>query len=182
MNLLCPNCGTTIKPQSTTQPLSCPHCKEELDWSDDGTRLLLSKPLATYRDADNEASRIATLWERADQVEGKVELRRRQATVELAAKWIGDRITLGNRNFKIGGGLIILCIILLIIALPRINAMDYNIPLDAFVLFILAALIIPFGFFFLTWALVDRFTIANYVRTIQEERRMLREEEQSFGN
>jgi hypothetical protein len=182
MDLLCPNCGETIIPQSTTQPVSCPNCMEELEWSDDGTRLFLSKPLPTYLDPENDASELAALWERADQVEGKIEIRRRQATVELAAKRIGDRIALGNRNFKIGGGLIIFCIVMVIFAFIKTSVMDYNIPLDAFLLFILASLIIPFGFFFFVWALVDRFTIAKYVKTIQEERRILREEEQSFRN
>jgi hypothetical protein len=182
MDLPCPNCGKTIRTLSANLQVTCPNCKEELEWSADGTRLLLSKPLPTYLDPGDEAAEIAAIWDRADQVEGMIDLRRRQATVELAAKWIGDRIALGNRNLKLGGGLVILCVVLMTFAIIKISTMDTSIPMDAFLLFIVAALIIPFGFFFFVWSMVDKFTIANYIKKIQEERRILQEEEQAIRN
>ena len=181
MDLPCPNCGKTISALSTTLQVSCPYCLEELEWSDDGTRLLLSKPLSTYRDPGNEGVEIAALWERADQVENIIDLRRRQATVELAAKWIGDRIKLGNRNLKIGVGLVLFCFVMLIVAFIKI-LFDNGISVDAYLLFILASLIVPFGFFFFIWSMVDRFTIAKYINKIQEERRILQEGEQAIRN
>lgn len=181
LGLPCPNCGKHLEAYLTVPQFSCPGCREELVWSTDGTKLLLSKPLSTYLDTGNQVAEIAAIWDRADRAEALIDLRRRQATVEMATRWIGERIALGKRYFKIGLGLSLLSIVLLSVAFIRI-LLAGNIYLDAFIPFILASLIIPFGFFFFVWSMVDRFTMGKYIQRTQEERRILIEEEQTLRN
>jgi hypothetical protein len=178
MDLPCPNCGKILSIQATANALACPDCKEKLVWSTEGKKLLLSNPLPTYIDAGKEAAEIAAMWERADQSEGMIDLRKRQATVEMAAKWVGERIALEERYFKIGGGLGFICLLCLAVACIRV-LMVGTVQLDAFFLFIIASLLSPFGFFFLIWSAVDRFTMAKFIKRIQAERRGLLEEEQT---
>lgn len=179
LELPCPNCGKDLRVQATSKKFSCPECKEELVWSTEEYKLLLAKPLSTYLDTGNDARELATIWERADQAGALIDLRRRQATVEIATRWIGERIALGKRYFKIGTGLSGLSIGLLSLAFMRI-ILTGSLPLEAFSLFIIASLIIPFGFFFFMWSLVDRFAMAKYIKRVQDERRTLQAEELSL--
>lgn len=181
MDLPCPNCGQTVRARISIQRLLCPNCNEELEWSADGRKLLLTRPLLTYQEMETEATQIAAIWNQADQSDSLIDLRRRQAMVELATRWLGERIALGKRYFKIGGGLSFVAIFVLLVALVRIF-LTGAMQLDAFILFILSAFIIPFGFFFLSWSMVDRFAVAKYIKRIQEERRLLQEEEQALRN
>lgn len=179
MDVPCPNCGKILDAHLTVPQFCCPGCQEELVWSTDGTKLLLSKPLSTYLDAGSQGAEIAAVWERADQIEARIDLQRRQATVEMATKWIGERLVLGKRYLKIGLGLTVLSCILLLVAGIRI-LLAGSIHLDAFVLFIVSSLIIPFGFFFFVWSMADRLAMGKYIKRTQEERRMLLEEERAM--
>jgi len=181
MDLPCPNCGKTLDAHVTVPRFACPGCQEELVWSTDSAKLLLAKPLSTYLDAGGQGAEIAALWARADQTEARIDLQRRQATVEMATKWIGERLVLGKRYLKIGLGLTGLSSVLLLAAFIRILLVG-SIHLDAFILFIMASLIIPFGFFFFVWSMADRLTMGKYIKRTQEERRLLLEEEQALRN
>lgn len=180
LNSPCPNCGQMIVPQPGSNRLSCPSCNEELVWSDDGKKLLLEKPLTTYLDTGNVEAQITAMWDQADQSEELIDIRRRQATVELAAKWVRERIALGNRTLEIGSGIIFLCAILIAIAVI-LFLLRGHIQIDTFLLFMATALIAPFGVFCFSWPLVERFSIANYTARIQEERRILEEQERYFS-
>lgn len=181
MNSPCPNCGQMIVPQPGNNRISCPSCNEGLVWSEEGRKLLIEKPLSTYLDSANEETRFTSMWNQADQSEQLIDIHRRQATVELATRWVRDRIALGNRTFKIGSGILILCGILIVLALG-LYLLRGSILIDTFLLFILASLIAPFGVLLSSWSLVERFSIAKYTARIQEERVILEEQEKYFLN
>lgn len=176
MNSPCPNCGHMIMPQPGDNRISCPNCSEGLVWSEDGRKLLLEKPLSTYLDTVNEEAQLTAMWSQADQSEELIDIHRRQATVELASQWVRDRVALGNRILEFGSAILILCVILTVLAFGLFY-LRRTIQIDTFLLFILASLIAPFGVFFFSWSLVERFSIAKYTARIQEERQVLDEQE-----
>jgi predicted RNA-binding Zn-ribbon protein involved in translation (DUF1610 family) len=179
MNFPCPNCGQLFTAKPTDVRLLCPGCGEELVWSADGKKMLLAHPLPNYLDTGSEAHRISQIWDKADQMEPLIDFRRRQSTVEQSAKWLDQRITSENRNFRIGGVLVFVCAVLIMIALIRFLLLGY-IQLDAFLPFIGASFLAPFGFFFLIWAVVERMSLSKFAKRVREERRLLKEEEKAY--
>lgn len=179
MDCPCPNCGQILSVQPTDTQVTCPGCAAELVWSANGKKMLLAKPLSTYLDVGEDAAQVSAMWNKADQAEGLIDLHRRQATVEMSARWVKGRIALANRYLKIGGGLLAFCVVLLALAFIRILWFGH-IQIDAFLLFSMASLIAPFGFFFFVWPWVERFSLAKYLIKIQEERRILQEEERNL--
>ena len=176
MNSPCPNCGQLILPHPGEGRISCPSCNEGLVWSEDGRKLLLENPLPTYLDTANEEAQFTAMWNQADHSEQLIDIHRRQASVELATRWVRDRIALGNRTLEIGGVIIILCGVLCVLAFG-LYLLRASIQLDTFVLFIFSSLLAPFGVFFVSWSLVERASIAKYTKRIQEDRQMLQERE-----
>lgn len=181
MNSPCPNCGQMVMPQPGNNRISCPSCNEGLIWSEEGRKLLIEKPLSTYLDTVNEETQLTAMWNQADQSEQLIDVHRRQATVELATRWVRDRIALGNKILKIGSGILILSVILITLALGPF-LLSGTVQVFTFLLFIVASLIAPFGVFFFSWSLVERFSIAKYTASIQEERQILEEQEKYFLN
>jgi hypothetical protein len=83
---------------------------------------------------------------------------------------------MGNRIMGLGSGVLIMCGILIVLAVG-LYFLRGSIQIDTFLLFILASLIAPFGLFFFSWSLVERFSITSYTSNIQAERRILEEQE-----
>jgi predicted RNA-binding Zn-ribbon protein involved in translation (DUF1610 family) len=175
-NVPCPNCGQRIIAQLSRERLSCPNCNEILVWSDDGRKLLLEKPLSNYLTQEDDQAQYENLWNQAHKSEEIIDIRRRQATVELAAQWVRERMASGKHALAIGTRILFLCAIFSSIAGILFISRGY-IHIDTFLLVIITALFAPLGFFFLIWPLVERVSLDKYTARIHDERRMLEEQE-----
>ena len=180
-NIPCPNCGHRIIAQLNRERLSCPKCNELLVWSDDGRKLLLEKPLPNYSGQEDEQFQFDLAWNQAHQAEEIIDIRRRQATVELAAQWVRERLASGKHATDIGTRILFLCVIFLGLGTMLIFLRGF-IHIDTFLLFIVTSLIAPYAAFFIIWPLVERFSLVKYTTRIQEERQTLEEQEKFLLN